>query len=607
MTPPSQMLGASRPEMVTDEVPGGARPGWIALATSGDHKAVGRMFIATSLTFLAAALAELVLMRIQLIIPEFDLMRPVIFDRLLSIYGVTAVLLFAVPLLLGLISYVVPLQIGARRVALPRLHALSFWTFLAGAISLYTTLLYQPSEAGTTAPSPLADRLFSPRDGVDGWILGVGLVTLGFVLFAVSMLVTLNRLRAPGMVWRRVPMFSWAARVISATLLVIGPLMIAAVSMLFIDRNFDGVFYDPDEGGAPVLYEHLSWIFFTGIYAVILVGAFGAISEILPTFSRQPQFAPRTIAASMAAFAVLVTTAWMQNMYSGDIPIGVLYATMLLALAAAIPFGLMLFNWIATISGSRVRMKPPMRFAIAAIALMTLGLAGELAQSVIPVSWQYGNTMVAWGDTHLALIGGGVLGGFAALQYWFPKITGRLMGETMAGASLTAIVVGTLAMVVPIQLAGAQGMPVDVYKFFGDTGMSAYNLIGTLGALLLAVGVILSLVNAAASYSRGAAVGPDPWGGATLEWFTLSPPPPHNFDLVPDVRSNEPLADIRAAVRGRITEWTPPPARSSERGDQPAAVGGTERSSTAGEGSAREATERPDRESSTGGDGGSLA
>lgn len=580
MTPPPSYSGAARPEIVTESVPAG-KPGWITIATSSDHKAIGRMYIATALSFLAAALTLLVLMRIQLLIPDGTIIRPEIFDRLLSNYGVTAVLMFAVPLFLGLISFVVPLQIGSRGVALPRVGALSYWLYLIGSVSIYASFLYKPAESGTLALPPLSDDLFAVTNGVDAWATGVGLIALGFVLFAINMVATLHNQRAPGMVWRRVPLFSHAAAVISYLLLVIGPIMIAAVAMLMIDRNFDGVFFDSGDGGGPQLYEHLAWIFFTGIYMVIVIGAFGAISEIFSAFSRQPHFGHRTIAASFSAIAVLGTLAWMQNMYSAPIPIGFLYFAMAMALALAVPIGLILFNWIATLRDGAAATGPPMRFAVGAAVLAVIGLAGEWASSVIPVGWQLANTGVAWGDTHFVLVGSGVLGGFAALHYWYPKITGRFMGTSLAGASLWTVIAGTILMVVPIQLAGLAGMPVDVYKFYGDTGMSAYNLIGSLGAFLLAGGIILTLVNAAASYNGGTAAPHDPWHGSTLEWFALSPPPPHNFDLVPDVRSNEAYRDIREAVSQRSTELVLPPASaagSKPEADaaEPVAVGAAE-------------------------------
>ena len=571
MTPPSH-AAVARPEVVSESLAPG-RFSWADNVTSADHKSVGRMYIATALLFLCGAITLLALMRLQLLLPDSSLMRPVIFDRLLSTYGVTAMLLFAVPMLLGLISYVVPLQIGARGVALPRINSLSYWLYLAGGVTIFATLLYRPSEAGTIGLMPLSDDVYGAGNhGPDAWAAGVGLAVLGFVLFAINMIATVRANRAPGMVWRRVPLFSVAATVISYVLLVIGPIMLAAMTMLIADRNFDGVFFDAGEGGSPLLYAHLAWIFFTGTYVVVLVGAFGAISEILPTFSRQPQFAQRTIAGSMAAFAVLGVLAWMQNMYSAPISIGFLYFAMAMALAMIVPVGLILFNWIATMRGGSTSMRAPMRFAAGAIVLMVVGLSGEWMQAVIPVGWQIANTATAWGDTHFAMIGAGVLGGFAGLYYWFPKITGRYMGESLGRASFIAILVGAFVMIAPIQLAGLEGMPVDVSRYYGDTGMTAYNVIGSLGAFVLVVGIILTLLNAVASYGNGATAGPDAWGGNTLEWFALSPPPPHNFDLVPDVRSNEPLRDIRVAVRARATSLELPPAGTPERRAEPVAA-----------------------------------
>lgn len=564
MTPPPPTLqGTARPEVVSEEIPRG-RPGWIELVTSADHKNVGRMYIATSLFFAAIALTELVIMRLQLAVPDNTLMRPEIFDRLLSAYGVTALLFFALPLMIGLISYVVPLQIGARGYALPRLHHLSYWLYLFGGITIYASFLYRPSEAGTIALPPLSDASFLEGRAVDAWLIGVGLVLVGFVVFAVTTIATVRSSRSPGMVWRRTPLFAWSGIVVSYTLLVVSSIMLAAIAMLVIDRHFDGVFFIPGDGGAPLLYGHLSSIFLAGSYISVVIAAFGAISEILPTFSRQPHFGQRTIAASLAALAVLAVLAWMQNMYAAPIPIGLLYFAMLMALSAAVPVGLILFNWIATLSGGSVRMRSPMLFALGAIAFTVLGLAGELAQSIIPVAWQVADTGVAWGDTHAALVGAGVLGGFAALHYWFPKLNGTLMGESLAKASFTAIVGGAILMIIPMQLAGLEGMPVDVYKFPADSGLSLLNLLATIGSVIFAVGVLLTMVNASISLRRGVGAGPDPWGGTTLEWFAPSPPPVHNFDLVPDVRSPEPLTDIRDAVRRRNTRWAPPPAVQRE-------------------------------------------
>lgn len=550
-------LAPARPEIVTDELPR-RRPAWIELVTSGDHKSVGVLYLATALSFLVLAVAELVLMRVQLIVPENTMIDPEIFNRLLSAFGATAVVLFAVPAALGLISYVVPLQIGARGVAFPRVAALSFWLYLAGGITLYASFLYRPSEAGANPLPPFSEEVFSITAGVDAWAAGVGLAALGFVLFAVNLVATVHRLRAPGMVWRRLPLFSWSATVSGYVLLVAGPVVIAALAMLLIDRHFSGVFYDAGEGGSPILFQHLSWLFFTGAYVVILLCAFGAISEIVAALAGKPPFGHRAIAGSLVAIGVLGVLAWMQNMYTAPIPIGWTIAVMAVAVSLIVPIGLLLFNWIATLWRGSLRLRAPLLFALGAISTVTFGLAGELAYSVVPVGWLLDATTAAQADTIYALVGASVFGGFAGLHYWFPKITGRTMGEGLARISFWAILVGVHGTAIPLILAGLEGQPVDIYKYYEGTGLDGYNLVAGIGSFVLAVGILLTLGNAAYSARNGIAAGHDPWRADTLEWFALSPPPPHNFDVVPDVRSTEPLRDIREAIRRRTEGWQPP-------------------------------------------------
>jgi len=397
-TPPPTSLAPARPEVVAERYPQ-RRPAWIELVTSGDHKAVGVLYLGAALSFLALATVELVLMRVQLIVPESTILSPEIFDQLLSTYGATAVVLFAIPAALGLISFVVPLQIGARGTAFPRLGALSLWLYLAGGVTLYASFLYRPPDAGVNPLPPLSDTLFTPTAGLDAWIAGVGLAALGFTLFAINMLATLHTQRAPGVVWRRLPLFSWSATVIGYVLMVAGPVMFAACSMLLIDRQFGGVFFDAGEGGSPILWQPLSWLFFTGAYVVVLLAAFGAISEILPTFSGKPPFSHRAIAASLVATGALGLLAWMQNMYTAPIPLGWTYFAMAAAVALTVPIGILLFNWLATLWGGVLHLRAPLLFALGAISTVSFGLAGELGYSVIPVGWQLDSTTAAQADT----------------------------------------------------------------------------------------------------------------------------------------------------------------------------------------------------------------
>jgi heme/copper-type cytochrome/quinol oxidase subunit 1 len=559
MSAPPPTVAPARPEVVTDTMPR-RRPAWIENATSGDHKVIGLMFIATALSFLVLALTEFVLMRIQLIVPESTIIDPIIFDRLLSTYGATAAVFFGIPFGLGLFCYVVPLQIGARGLAFPRLASLSYWLYLFGGIALYASYLYNPPDAGVNPLPPLSDDVFSPFGGTDAWIVGVGLALLGFLLLAINLIVTVRNHRAPGMVWRRLPLFAWSAVVTSYVLVFTGAVMLAALAMLLIDRNYDGVFFDAGEGGSPILWQHLSWMFFNGAYVAMLLPAFGAISEIVAALSRKPQFAHRAVAGSFVAIGALGVLAWMQNMFTAPIPLGWSIVGMAMALALIVPFGLVFFNWIATLWGGALHLRAPLLFALGAISTIAIGLAGELAHSVIPVAWQTSATVATTMDTHYALIGGSVFGGFAALYYWYPKMTGRVMGEGMAKISFWLLLIGVHLTFLPMFFAALEGQVVDLSEYYRGLGLDGYNLVSTIGSFVLAAGIVTTLVNAVYSVRHGIPAGHDPWGADTLEWFALSPPPPHNFDAIPDVRSTEPMRDIRDGVRRRTEGWRPPPA-----------------------------------------------
>jgi cytochrome c oxidase subunit 1 len=558
------MSPSSRPELAADGFRP-SRPRWQQLTTSGDHKDIGQILICGALGFLFIALVELLLMRIQLLVPENSFLDPVTFNRMLSLYGATAIFFFALPLVIGLFYYVAPLQIGARGTALPRLGQIGLGLWVAGAAVLYTGFLFTPSEAGVNPLAPLSEVAFLSSNGVDAWAAATGLATLGFVFLSINLVATLRVMRAPGMAWRRVPVFAWAAAVGAWLMLFIGPVLLAALTMLMIDRQYDGIFFADGSGGAPLLWQHLSWIFFTGTYMLILIFAFGAIAEIASTFSRKPLFSRSVTMASLAAIAVIGTLAWMQNMLTAPIGIGWMYYAMLMALALVVPFGLVVFNLIATLAGGTLRMRAPLLFALGALFSIAIGLSAELSHSLVAAAWKLKNTTDATAATHFALIGGAVFGGFAALHYWFPKMTGRTMGESLARISFWTTLVGLLLGFVPLFFSGTfEGQVIDAYKYFGDDGVTAYNVIASIGVLILFVGILLTIVNAIASRANGPSAGHDPWGGETLEWFTLSPPEPHNFDVLPDVRSAQPLRDIREAIGHRTRRSEQAAARESQ-------------------------------------------
>jgi len=558
------MSPSERPELVADGY-AASRPRWAQLATSADHKDIGQILICGALGFLFLALVELLLMRVQLLVPENTFLSPVGFNRMLSLYGTSAIFLFALPLAIGLFYYVAPLQIGARGTALPRLGQVGMTLWIAGATALYATFLFTPSEAGINPLPPLSEVAFLSNNGVDAWATATGLATLGFVLLSINLLATLRVMRAPGMAWRRVPIFAWAATVSSWLMIVVGSVLLAALTMLMIDRNYDGIFFADGSGGAPLLWQHLSWIFYTGAYMLIFIFAFGAIAEIASTFARKPLFNRNVVMISLAAIAAVGTLAWMQNMLTAPIGVGWMYFAMLMSLALIVPFGLVLFNLIATLAGGTLRMRAPLLFAMGALFAIGIGLAAELCHSLVAAAWQLKNTTDATAATHFALIGGSVFGGFAALHYWFPKMTGRTMGESLARISFWTILVGLLLGFVPLFFAGAgEGQVIDAYKYFDDTGVTGYNVIASIGVLVLFVGILLTILNAIFSRENGPEAGHDPWAGDTLEWFTLSPPDPHNFDVLPDVRSPRPLRDIREAIGHRTRRSQDAAARESQ-------------------------------------------
>lgn len=536
-----------RPEVSVEGEPG-PRQRWIELATSADHKDIGRILIGTAIGSLFLAAVLLVLLRLQLAVPENGFLEPVTFDRLLSLYGATAIFFFVLPLFFGLFYYLVPLMIGSRGTALPRLGQVGMWLILLGGVLLYSTILYTPPEAGINPLPPLSELAFTSNNGVDAWIAGVGLATLGYILITVDLLVTIRHLRAPGMAWRRTPVLVWTAAVVSWLFAVIGPIFLAAATMLMIDRRLGGGFFTGGAGGAPLLWQHLSYIFFAGVYALTAISALGVATEVIQTFTGRRSPDRRVIFGSMVAIAVMGTLAWGQNMYTAPIPIGTKYFAMFMAIGLIVPFGLIYNSLIRAVSKADFHMRAPLRYAMGALSFGSIGLLVELSQSTIAVGTQLQQTYDAWAATHFAMIGFGLFGGLAAISYWYPKMTGRMLNEDRARKSFWLVVAGTVIAVVPLFGAGVEGQVTDAFRFAEGEGVSAYNLIATLGTLLLFLGIVLTIGNLIRSRIEEPLAPPDPWLGETLEWLALSPPPPHNFDELPDVRSEVPLTDIREVL-----------------------------------------------------------
>lgn len=551
-----------RPELSVEGEPG-TRQRWIELATSPDHKDIGRILVGAAIGSLFLAGVLLVLLRLQLAVPENGFLSPVTFDRLLSLYGTTGIFFFALPLFFGLFYYLVPLMIGSRGTALPRLGQLGMWLFLLGGVLLYSTILYTPPEAGINPLPPLSEVAFTSNNGVDAWIASVGLATIGFLLITIDLLVTIRHLRAPGMAWRRTPVLVWAAATVGWLFAVIGPIFVAAATMLMIDRRLGGGFFTGGAGGAPLLWQHLSYIFFAGVYSLVAISALGIATEVIQTFTGRRSPDRKAIVISLVAIAILGTLAWSQNMYTAPIPDGLRYFAMAMAVALIVPFGVVYFSLIRTVSRADFNMRAPLRYAMAALSFGSVGLLVELSQSTIAVGTQLQQTYDAWAATHFALIGFALFGGLAGLSYWYPKMTGRMLNEDRARKSFWLIVVGALIAIVPLFAAGVEGQVTDAFRFASGEGVSAWNLIASIGTLVLFLGLVLTIGNLIRSRIEEPVAPPDPWLGETLEWLALSPPPAHNFDELPDVRSEAPMTDLRDVLT-RIDRESESESRETE-------------------------------------------
>jgi cytochrome c oxidase subunit I len=520
--------------------------GRLAWICAVDHKRIGILYMLSSLFFFLVGGMEAMVMRAQLAAPNLKLLDPQTYNQIFTMHGTTMIFLVAVPVLTGFGVYVIPLMIGASGVALPRLNALSFWLQLGGGCLLYFSFASGAAPAaGWFSYAPLSERQYSPGPGIDYWALALLLIGGGAIASAINLVVTIATLRAPGMTIRRLPLFVWMMLVNSVMILFALPALAAALVMLLADRLFGARFFDAALGGSPLLWQHYFWIFGHPEVYILVLPAFGMISEIIPVFSRKPIFGYRFMATSSLAIAFLSYGVWVHHMFAVALGRTFLSVFAAASMLIAVPTGVKIFNWSSTMLGGAIRLTTSMLFAVAFLLEFTIGGLSGLAFAVVPIDWQMTDTYFVVAHLHYVLVGGVVFALFAGVYYWFPKMTGRLLDEKLGRWHFWLVVIGFNATFFVQHILGMLGMPRRVYTYPNAEWWGALNLISTVGAAILAAGVLLFCANILFSLNFGARAGHDPWNAWTLEWATASPPHHQNFERVPPIRGRRPLWDLK--------------------------------------------------------------
>ncbi len=513
--------------------------GWLS---SVDHKQVGRRYIVTAFVFFLLAGLLALAMRMQLAGPEQTLLTPDRYNQIFTMHGTTMMFLFAVPVMEAFAIYLVPLMVGTRAIAFPRLNAFSYWVYLAGGVMLWVAFILNVGpDVGWFSYVPLAGPQFSPGKRTDFWAQMITFTEVAALAVAVEIIVTVFKQRAPGMSLNRIPLFVWGQLVTSFMVVFAMPAVMVSSSMLIMDRLIGTHFFNPAEGGDALLWQHLFWFFGHPEVYIIFLPATGFVSSILPTFARRPIFGYTALVLALVATGFLGFGLWVHHMFVTGLPhLGNSFYTAA-SMAIAVPSGIQIFCWLATLWDGRPRFATPLLFVIGFIVIFVLGgLSGVMLASV-PIDSQVHDTYFVVAHFHYVLIGGAVFPLFGAVYYWFPKFTGRMLSERAGAWNFGLFFVGFNLAFFPMHILGLIGMPRRVYSYPAGLGWDELNLMATAGAVILAAGVLVFLGNVWHSLKHGLVADDNPWGAATLEWATASPPPSFNFVHIPVVTGSNPL------------------------------------------------------------------